>query len=117
MSPAFPARGAVSLLITILVAGCADSGSTAASTVAETVCVDTQTGAVVVVPTPAQFPAVHPATGSATLMPGLYCPKCATWHAAPPLEQLHRQHGVAHCPKTGVALQLDGPRPHTTTGG
>jgi hypothetical protein len=90
--------------------GCGeDVASTPAA--AGRVCVDPATGAAFVVETTI-FPAVHPGTGKATLVPALYCSKCAAWHAAPPVEQLHRQRGVAHCPRTGTVLTADGPRPN-----
>lgn len=101
------------LLALLLAEGCRQTETPAPA--AEVFCVDTQTGEFVVLANVAQFPAVNPATGKATLMPGLYCPKCQSWHAAPPLEQLHRQRGVAYCPKTGAVLASEGPRPSTTS--
>jgi hypothetical protein len=98
-----------SLMLVLLLAGC--GGESAAEAVLETVCVDTKSRQIVLVSGVDQFPAVNSETGRPTLMPGMYCPKCQTWHVAPPVEQLQRQKGVAHCPKSGTALVLDGPRP------
>ena len=57
------------------------------------------------------FPAVHPRTGKRTLMPAMYCPKCAKWHPVPPPEQINRTPQATVCPKTGAALTFDGPWP------
>ncbi|MCA9055801.1 MAG: hypothetical protein KDA75_18320 [Planctomycetaceae bacterium] len=75
------------------------------------VCVDIHTGQVFAVDATESVPTVNPESGEKSLMPGLYCERCQTWHVAPSVEQLHRQHGVAYCAKTGGVLKLDGPRP------
>lgn len=56
-------------------------------------------------------PAVDPATGRATLMPGLFCPQCGRWYAAPPWEQLQRMPGGFRCPRHGAPLEPFGPVP------
>lgn len=95
--------------------GCGREASVATAAGVETVCIDVKTGDVVLVPGRPRFPAVNPASGAATLMPGLYCPQCQAWHRAPPIEELHRQKGVARCPKCKGPLVADGPRPTTST--
>lgn len=56
-------------------------------------------------------PAINPQTGKSTLMPGLYCPNCKTWHAVPPLDQINRIPNARRCVKTRVPLLADGPWP------
>ena len=75
------------------------------------VCVDTVTKKASVVPVTAAFPAVQPLTGKRTLMPGMYCPRCASWHPVPPPDQINRIPKATLCPKTGTPLTLDGPWP------
>ena len=57
------------------------------------------------------FPAEHPRTGKRTLMPAMYCPKCAKWHPVPPPDQINRTPKATVCPKTGAAMTFDGPWP------
>lgn len=59
----------------------------------------------------ADFPAEHPRTGKRTLMPAMYCPKCAKWHPVPPPDQINRTPRATLCPKTGVAMTVEGPWP------
>lgn len=73
--------------------------------------VDTVTKEATVMEIAATFPAVQPLTGKRTLMPAMYCEKCAQWHAVPPPDQINRTPGAASCPKTGTPLTLDGPWP------
>jgi hypothetical protein len=60
-------------------------------------------------------PAAHPQTGQPTLLPGLYCPKCQTWHAGPPSDASARRPASVLCPKTRVPLQPEGPHPSSAT--
>jgi len=56
-------------------------------------------------------PAKHPATDRPTLMPGLYCAKCQTWHAGPPSDAAARAPEKVLCPKTRAVLLREGPMP------
>lgn len=92
-----------------LLSGCGGAHDTAANS--KTLCIDVRTGELAVVQGGAHFPAVHAATGEKSLMPALYCAKCAKWFPAPSVEQLHRQQGQARCPKGGHPLTSEGPWP------
>ena len=76
-----------------------------------TVYVDRETLQTVELTETAEAPAVNPATGRRTLMPGLYCPQCKTWHPSPPLEVLQRDPAARQCPKCKGPLTTDGPHP------
>ncbi|MFV0445429.1 MAG: hypothetical protein ACK5Q5_17765, partial [Planctomycetaceae bacterium] len=100
----------IAAALATLVVGC-NSGDVVDPGAKETVCIDTKSKEVVVVTGLTSVPETNSQTGTKTLVPAMYCDKCKTWHATPPVEQLQRQHGVAHCPKSGVALTIDGPLP------
>jgi hypothetical protein len=53
----------------------------------------------------------HPKTGRPTLMPGLYCEKCGTWRASPPLDVLQQSPSARLCPKDRSPMTTQGPRP------
>lgn len=59
-------------------------------------------------------PAVHPVTGKATIMPGLYSPQKQVWMAAPPLETQQRSAAQSTNPAAS-RLQREGPIPDTAT--
>ncbi|NLS91766.1 MAG: hypothetical protein GXX96_06245 [Planctomycetaceae bacterium] len=75
------------------------------------VCVDTATKEAIVMPVADTFPAPNPRTGKRTMMPAMYCLKCARWHPVPPPDQINRTPKATTCPKTGTPLTLDGPWP------
>ncbi len=77
--------------------------------------VDTETMNAVVQPVSKTLPAVNPQTGQRTLMPGLYCPDCSTWHPVPAPDQINRRPDTALCPKTRIPLIADGPWPNEDT--
>jgi hypothetical protein len=72
---------------------------------------DTATKRVVLAPLAFDFPAVHPATGKATLMPAMHCGKCDAWHPVPTPDQIVMQGSPLVCPKCKGALRPDGPFP------
>lgn len=72
---------------------------------------DTATKRVVLAPLAVDFPAVHPATGKATLMPAMHCGKCDAWHPVPTPDQIVMQGSPLVCPKCKGALRPDGPIP------
>jgi hypothetical protein len=101
------------LLITVALAslGCGSStGESTSSAAAKTVMIDVATGEVITVDPAAP---AGPAAARPTLRPALYCAACQKWHAAPSIEQLHRQRGVAYCPKCAGTLTANGPSPGT----
>jgi uncharacterized protein YbaR (Trm112 family) len=73
--------------------------------------VDTKTGEVIIAPEATQLPALNPNTGTATLLPGLFCPKCRKWYPTPPIEVLNRNPGAASCPEDKTPLNALGPWP------
>ena len=77
--------------------------------------VDTVTKSATVMEIAEDFPAVQPRTGKRTLMPGMYCPKCNTWHPVPPPDQINRTPRATVCLKTGAPLTVDGPWPEDTS--
>lgn len=76
---------------------------------------DTATKRVVLAPLAVDFPAVHPATGKATLMPAMHCGKCDAWHPVPTPDQIVMQGSPLVCPKCKGALRPDGPIPGAPT--
>lgn len=97
------------LLSLALFAGC--GGAQDAATGSRTLCIDVRTGDLSVLQGVSHFPAVNAATGEKSLMPAMYCAKCAKWFPAPSVEQLHRQQGQARCPRGGHPLTTEGPWP------
>lgn len=57
-------------------------------------------------------PAARPDNGQTTLLPGWYCPKCATWHTGPALDEWQRRPTPVLCPKTRTPLERTGPMPN-----
>ena len=62
-----------------------------------------------------QTPAIHPQTGKATLMPGLYCEKCQKWQAAPPREIWHQMKQGIHCKTCKHPLTTEGTLPGSSS--
>lgn len=91
--------------------GCGSQQTTDGESPAPIVYVDTRTKAVVLAERTADLPAVNPATGRRTLMPGLYCAKCRKWYPAPPLDVQQRNPASRKCPKHRTPLTADGPLP------
>ncbi len=109
---ASPSWRAALLLLAVLAVGCEQSSAPTADTaVKEMLYVDTQTGTAVIAPAASELPALHPTTGTRTLMPGLYCPTCRKWYATPPIEQINRIPGAGNCPQHKTPLTLHGPWP------
>lgn len=100
----------VTLLCGVTFAGCGGSETETDTKAGKMVYVDTKT-AEAFVGNVTGTPAVHPQTGDRTLMAALYCPKCATWHAVPPLDEINQIPNATRCPKTRVPLTVDGPWP------
>jgi uncharacterized protein YbaR (Trm112 family) len=73
--------------------------------------VDTKTKQPVVHEIITPVPAVNPATGERTLMPGLYCSTCQTWYPVPPPDQINSRPNAGQCPKDKTPLTTDGPWP------
>ena len=69
-----------------------------------------ETGALFLTRDPA-VPQVHPDTDRATLWPGLYCPDCERWTAAPPMDKVYGKPDMLHCPKCRTPRVLDGEWP------
>jgi len=59
-------------------------------------------------------PARHPNTGSATLMPGLFCERCQNWQAAPPQELWNKMPNGIRCKKCKHPLKPEGPLPEAS---
>ncbi len=105
------------VLCAAAVAGCGTSEpATPTGKEGKMVYVDTVTKKAQVMEVAEAFPAVQPLTGKRTLMPGMYCPKCSTWHPVPPPDQINRTPRATVCPKTGAALTVDGPWPEEAPG-
>ncbi len=100
----------VTLLSTAMLAGCGGSDPELDPKAGKMVYVDTKTRLAYVGDVTAT-PAIHPQTGNRTLMAGLYCPRCANWHAVPPLDEINQIPNATRCPKTRVQLTVDGPWP------
>ena len=97
------------LLAVTLLAGCGSTTSEPA--VHQLVLVDRESSEIFVASPDQSVPATHPKTGQKTLMAAMYCPRCETWHAVPPLEVLQRSPDAAKCQKTKTPLVADGPVP------
>ncbi len=95
-------------LLTLCIFGCEQPATEPAPRI---VVFDTASKRPVVIEAVNQFPAIHPDTGRPTLMPALYCAKCAAWHLVPPLEELARSKQPAVCVKCKSTLTIDGPLP------
>jgi hypothetical protein len=95
-----------------MMAGCGEwTSADVESPAREMLFVDTRSGEAVAAPATAHLPAVNPATGKRTLMPGLYCPECRKWRATPPIEEINRQPGAGMCPVHKTPLTPHGPWP------
>ena len=84
-----------------------DSGDPARKQI---VYVCTETGAVST-GRPEELPALNPATGRKTLMPGLYCAKCRKWHPAAPFDVAQRNPASRLCPRHRIPMEPNGPLP------
>ena len=72
--------------------------------------VSSETGRVVA--GPAQpIPAVDPETGKPTLLPGVYCPECRRWYAAPPPDHSPGNPKALTCRIHNVPMTTEGPLP------
>jgi len=89
--------------------GCSPDGDPPAPTRA--VFIDAVTKQVVVTAAAAQYPALHPETGQATLMPAMHCPRCVAWRRVPPPDQLNQAGQALTCAKCKQPLQIEGPLP------
>lgn len=56
-------------------------------------------------------PEPNPKTGRATLMPGLYCPKCEKWRPSASLAVLQQNPAARLCPQHRMAMSTTGPVP------
>lgn len=56
-------------------------------------------------------PETNPDTGRQTLVPGLYCEKCAKWRPVGSMERLQAGQAMRKCPVHKIALTTDGPLP------
>ncbi len=97
------------LLMLAMPLGCSPDGDPPAPTRA--VFIDAVTKQVVVTAAAAQYPALHPETGQATLMPAMHCPRCVAWRRVPPPDQLNQAGQALTCAKCKQPLQIEGPLP------
>lgn len=102
--PALTIAGSMFVLV-----GCSEREAT--PVIVDVVYVDLETRQPVVMSGAVDAPAINPATGRRTLMPGLHCPQCQDWHATPPLEALQRNPAARRCPKCQSVLTASGPMP------
>jgi hypothetical protein len=79
--------------------------------VARSVYIDSATKRPVVADVAKEYPAVHPVTGDATLMPAMHCPTCDQWRQVPLPEQVNQMSQTLRCFKCKTALSPDGPLP------
>lgn len=100
--------GLCPLLVLALPLGCSPAGDPPAP---QAVFIDGVTKQVVVTTASAPFPAIHPETGQATLMPAMHCPRCVAWRQVPPPDQLNQAGRALACGKCKQPLQLEGPLP------
>ena len=56
-------------------------------------------------------PETNPDTGKQTLVPGLYCEKCAAWKPVGSMERLQTGQAMRKCPIHKIALTAEGPLP------
>ena len=76
--------------------------------------VDRGTGAVFA-GIPRTTPAIHPATGEASLMCGWYCGQCDEWTAGPSPDMVQRSRRPPQCGRCRQTLAMEGPLPvHAT---
>lgn len=101
--------GLCPLLMLALSLGCSPEGEPPAPS--QAVFIDAVTKQVVVAAASAQYPAIHPETGQATLMPAMHCPRCVIWRQVPPPDQLNQSGRALTCAKCKQPLQLEGPLP------
>lgn len=101
---------AIAVAASLATGGCGSSASSQPE-VPRVVFVCKESGEVFVGPARAT-PAVHPVTGKATIMPGLYSPQKQVWMAAPPLETQQRSAAQSTNPAAS-RLQREGPIPDT----
>ena len=86
------------------------SGSVPDKLLQKIVYVDRKTGAAFLLP--ARYsPEIHPETGEATLIPGMYCEKCRAWKPVGPLETLQTSRTPRLCPTHKIPLLREGPLP------
>lgn len=103
-------RSVCLVIASLMIAGC-NGESPVASRELPAVYVDVETGQPVTAPASRSAPVVNPATGRRTLMPALYCARCARWRAVPPLDEFQRSPQARRCAQCQSALTDDGPRP------
>jgi len=83
---------------------------------AQSVYVDLRTKEVVVADATKHYPALHPTTGLATLMPAMYCESCAAWRQVPMPDQINHLSGPLVCIKCKRGLSIDGPLAQPSAG-
>lgn len=86
------------------------SAVVAESDLQEMVFVDTESGKAFVVRAKSS-PATNPETGKQTLVPALYCEKCAAWKAVGSMERLQTGGAMRKCPTHKIPLVAEGPKP------
>jgi hypothetical protein len=57
----------------------------------------------------------NPETGEKTLIPGMYCEKCASWKPVGSMEALQTSRAVRKCPVHKSPLLRDGPLPEISS--
>ena len=97
------------LAVLALLLGC--DSDTADSVPSRAVYFDMSTKRVLVADVTSEYPAVHPETGQATLMPAMYCEVCQEWRQVPPPDQWNRGSVPILCPKDKAPLVPTGPLP------
>jgi len=98
----------IALLASVMI-GCGPSEDD--GKIARAVYIDMATKRPVVADVAKEYPAVHPVTGEATLMPAMHCSKCAQWRQVPPPEQVNQMGQPLQCFRCKTALSPDGPIP------
>lgn len=95
------------IAIGVAMCGCVDEPAT----IKQAVFFDIDSKQAVVSPAVDKYPAIHHLTGKATLMPAMYCQKCAVWRQTPMPEQINRMKQSITCVKCKNALVIQGPYP------
>jgi len=104
----------VAIACLICACGCGESPDETATV--KSVYIDLPTKQVIVADPTGLYPAIHPSTGMATLMPAMYCGSCDAWRQVPLPDQINHLSGPLTCVKCKRGLSIDGPVPNQTVG-
>ncbi|MEW4488526.1 hypothetical protein AB1L42_10620 [Thalassoglobus sp. JC818] len=95
----------------ILAAGCGSAEVANVSQPEVQVAFDLKSRSAFTIPASIHLPSENPQDPGSNLQLAMYCPECARWYPAPPLDQIHRTPGVGKCRKHGTPLSFEGPLP------